>query len=68
MATWQRWLTRTGKHVHGSITHDKNIPLMVKCSYSIKKQTSCVINNIVKMKENGKKFSSKETLGYKHNR
>jgi len=42
--------------VHGSTTHDKNISLMVKCSHRIKKQTSYVINNIVKMKENSANF------------
>jgi hypothetical protein len=62
MATWQRWLTRTGKHVHGSTTHDKNIPLMVKCSYSIKKQTSYVTNNIENMKENRTNFCHKKPL------
>jgi hypothetical protein len=51
MAMWQRQLIGTGRHVHGSTTHDKNIPLTVKYSYSIKKQTSYVFSNIVKMKE-----------------
>ena len=62
MATWQRWFTRNGKHVHGSTIHDKNITLMVKCSYCIKKQTSYVINNIVKMKENRTNFCHRKPL------
>jgi len=62
MATWQRRLTGTGKHVHGRTTHDKNIPLMVKCSYSIKKQTSYVINNIVKTKKNRTNFCYRKLL------
>jgi hypothetical protein len=62
MAKWQRQLTGTGKHVHGSTTHDKNIPLMVKCLYSIKKQTSYVITDIVKTKENRTNFHHRKPL------
>jgi len=47
--------------VHGSTAHDKNISLIVKCSHSIKKQTSYVITNIVKTKENRTNFCHRKT-------